>query len=79
MGGVQSQLDSQLPDIQPYLFGLAALESTYEQLPPQPSQLAEDALEEVEALVQGVQQVRRWAGREGPDWSWAGECKRAFF
>lgn len=57
MGSMQSQLDSRLPDVEPYLSSLAALEGTYAELPPQPSQLTDDAQAEVEGLVQGVQQV----------------------
>lgn len=57
MESIASQLDSQLPDVQPYLASLAALQGPFDQLPLQPSQLATEAQEEVQALVQGVQQV----------------------
>ena len=58
LDSIASQLDAQLPDVQPYLDSLEGLQGTFDQLPLQPSQLALDAQAEVEALVQGVEQVR---------------------
>ena len=57
MDGIASQLNEQLPDVQPYLASLAELQGTFDQLPLQPSQLATEAQAEVESLVEGVQQV----------------------
>ncbi|KAI7843414.1 hypothetical protein COHA_002892 [Chlorella ohadii] len=56
LDSIASQLDAQLPDVQPYLDSLEGLQGTFGQLPLQPSQLALDAQAEVEALVQGVEQ-----------------------